>query len=232
LSGSRILLLEPSAHARALSATVLERAGHRVVSSGDGHDALRRFFEHRPDLVIVELDVPGLDGFTVIARIRELSDVPVMVVTQCSGELETVRALRAGADDYVVKPFRNAELVARTEAVLRRAGGDSLPDVVDDGLVRIDFARRSVAVAGRAVRLTPLEFKLLATMVRHPGQVMSSHQLLELVWRDPGAGNGDEVRQYIGYLRRKLRTVSDAAPIETVRGFGYRYEPPVALRAA
>jgi DNA-binding response OmpR family regulator len=225
LPGSRILLLEPSAHARALAATLLERAGHQVVSADTGGDAVRRFFEHRPDLVILELEAPDLDGFAVLGRIRELSDVPVVIVTSCTGEIDTVRALRAGADDYVTKPYRNAELLARTEAALRRAASGVALDVVDDGLVRIDFPRRAVEVAGRAVRLTPLEFRLLATMVRHPGQVMSSHQLLELVWNDPGAASGDEVRQYIGYLRRKLRDVFDGAPIETVRGFGYRYEP-------
>ena len=228
LPGSSVLILEPSLHARALCATLLERAGHRVISADNGRDALRRFYEHRPDLVIVELKAPEIDGFTVVERIRELSDVPVMVVTDCTGEIDTVRALRAGADDYVTKPYRNAELVARTEVVLRRGAARSAPEVHDDGLVRIDFARRSVTVAGSDVRLTPREFQLLAAMVRHPGQVLSSHQLLDLVWQDPGVGNGDEVRQYIGYVRRKLRTVLDVVPIETVRGFGYRYEPTLA----
>ena len=181
---------------------------------------------------MVELEAPGLDGFTLIERIRELSEVPIVVVTSRSGEIDTVRAFRAGADDYVVKPYRNAELVARAEAVLRRAQPAATPEVVDDGLVRIDFPRCAVSVAGRAVRLTPLEFRLLATMVRHPGQVMSTHQLLELVWNDPGGASGDEVRQYIGYLRRKLHAVLQSGPIETVRGFGYRYEPSLAVASA
>jgi DNA-binding response OmpR family regulator len=170
--------------------------------------------------------MPVLDGWQTLERIRHLSDVPVMMLTARDGELEKVRGLKAGADDYVTKPFGRQELVARVEALLRRAG-DRGPEMVayDDGLVRIDFAEARVLVDGNEVSLTPLEFKLLATFVRHPNQVLSRDQLLELVWEQALGGPTDQVKVYVGYLRRKLAQATSRAPIETVRGFGYRYRP-------
>jgi DNA-binding response OmpR family regulator len=149
-----------------------------------------------------------------------------VMLTARAGELEKVRGLTHGADDYVTKPFGRQELLARVQAVLRRAGGPAkgAETYVDDAL-RIDFAERSVTVGEREVSLTPLEFKLLATFVRHPNQVLSRRQLLELVWGDSYGVSGDQVKVYIGYLRRKLSPdAPEEAPVETVRGFGYRYK--------
>jgi DNA-binding response OmpR family regulator len=223
-----LLIVEDDPHIVELVSVVLERAGHRVIVATDGQEALRRFFAHRPSLVLLDLGIPEPDGWELLGRIRELSDTPVIVLTGQGGELEKVQALNAGADDYVTKPFGTAELAARVQAVLRRASAQEVHEVHDDGVVRIDFARRAVAVAGRAVHLTPTEFRLLAALARHPAQVLSRDQLLEMVWGNPGVGAGDEVRVYIGYLRRKLGAVLDEDPIETVRGFGYRWAPRVA----
>jgi DNA-binding response OmpR family regulator len=131
----------------------------------------------------------------------------------------------------VTKPFGRAELLARVEALLRRAGdrGEE-PEGYADALLRVDFAQRTVQAAGRELRLTPQEFRLLAAFVRHPGQVLSHDQLLELVWGDAYATSRDQVKLYVGYLRRKLRGATDAEPIETVRGFGYRYRAPGGQR--
>jgi DNA-binding response OmpR family regulator len=208
-----------------LLSVVLERAGHRVLVARDGQEALRRFFAERPALVLLDLEIPEPDGWEVLRRVRELSDTPVIVLTALGGELEKVQALTAGADDYVTKPFGTAELAARVEAVLRRARPDDVREVHDDGLVRIDFASRAVTVAGHPVQLTPTEFRLLAALARHPAHVLSRDQLLDMVWGNPGVGAGDEVRVYVGYLRRKLAEVLDEDPIETVRGFGYRWAP-------
>jgi DNA-binding response OmpR family regulator len=136
-----------------------------------------------------------------------------------------VRGLAGGADDYVGKPFGKQELVARVQALLRRAGARGEESAAyADGYLAIDFARRTVTVGDRAVQLTPLEFKLLGTFVRHPGQVLSREQLLELVWGDAYGVSPDQVKLYVGYLRRKLDPdASDSTPVETVRGFGYRY---------
>jgi DNA-binding response OmpR family regulator len=223
-----ILVVDDHPDLCALVSAVLSRAGHRVVCAADGRAALRAFFELRPALVVLDLDLPEADGWLVLERIRELSDVPVLMLTGASGELEKVRAFRLGADDYVTKPFSGPELTGRVGALLRRArpADDPITAVLDDGLVHIDFTRRAVRVGGRDVRLTPLEFRLLSTLARHRGQVLSREQLMQLVWDDhDGVSSGDEVRVYIGYLRRKLLTVLPGQPIETVRGFGYRYEP-------
>ncbi len=214
---------------RGLLREVLERAGFSVEEAGDGQAALRALYDQRPDLVILDVSMPVLDGWETLARIRELSDVPVIMLTARGEELERVRGLAAGADDYVTKPFGRQELVARVQAVLRRAAGGTAdaPERYADALVTIDFGRRLVTYAGRPVELTPLEFRLLAALVRHPTQVLSREQLLELVWRDPFSVSPEQVKLYVSYLRRKLDPdAPDAGPIETVRGFGYRYQPP------
>ena len=150
------------------------------------------------------------------------------MLTAHGAELEKVRGLKAGADDYVTKPFGRQELLARVEALLRRTRpGTKTAETYADDLLTIDFAQRAVFVDGRPVALTPTEFKLLAAFVRHPNQVLSRGQLLELVWNDARSASGDQVKLYVGYLRRKLGEATDEPyPIETVRGFGYRYRPP------
>jgi DNA-binding response OmpR family regulator len=149
------------------------------------------------------------------------------MLTARDTEMDKVRGLRGGADDYVTKPFGRAELLARVDALLRRtAGRAEAPEGYADSLLRVDFAQRTVEAKGQELRLTPQEFRLLAAFVRHPGQVLSHEQLLELVWGDAYATARDQVKLYVGYLRRKLRAATDAEPIETVRGFGYRYRPP------
>jgi DNA-binding response OmpR family regulator len=177
--------------------------------------------------VLLDVSMPELDGWQTLERIRDLSDVPVMMLTARGAELERVRGLQAGADDYMVKPFGRQELVARVQALLRRArtSGEERHESYADARITIDFAQRAVAYDGHDVSLTPLEFKLLAAFVRHPRQVLSREQLLELVWGDAYGVSGDQVKLYVGYLRRKLDPEQpDRVPIETVRGFGYRYQ--------
>jgi DNA-binding response OmpR family regulator len=148
------------------------------------------------------------------------------MLTARGGELERVRGLKAGADDYVVKPFGRQELVARVQALLRRAASGTAvqQESYADERLTIDFAQRAVTFDDAEVSLTPLEFRLLAAFVRHPRQVLSRDQLLELVWGDTHGVSGDQVKLYVGYLRRKLGQGDPASvPIETVRGFGYRY---------
>ena len=210
---------------RILLRELLERAGFVVDEAEDGRTALRRFHATPPALVILDVAMPELDGYQTLERIRDLSDAPVLMLTARSQELEKVRGLTAGADDYVAKPFGRQELLARVQALLRRSGGKTeVVETYADDFLRVDFAQRQVAVRGELVQLTPLEFKLLAAFVHNPGQVLSRDQLLEIVWGDPYGVSGDQVKLYVGYLRRKLLPEAPAdAPIETVRGFGYRY---------
>ena len=226
MSDRRILVVDDDPDIRGLLRELLDRRGFSVLEASDGQEALREFFDQRPDLVVLDVQMPGLDGWKTLERIRELSDVPVVMLTAKATELEKTRGLRAGADDYVTKPFGRQELLARVEALLRRTGGRAdQPDTYSDGFLAIDFSRREVAVEGAGVELTPLEFRLLTAFVRHPNQVLTHEQLLELAWGDAHAAR-DQVKLYVGYLRRKLSPEDpDSVPIETRRGFGYAYRP-------
>ena len=222
-----ILVVDDDDDIRALVGELLERAGHVVIKAPDGESALKLFYSRQPDLVVLDVSMPGLDGWEVLKRIRELSDVPVLMLTARAEELEKVRGLRAGADDYVTKPFGRQELLARVDATLRR--GRSAPQAQEtyaDDFLTVDFAQRRVTAGGVELALTPLEFRLLGAFVRNQNQVLSHDQLLELAWGDARSADRDQVKLYVGYLRRKLGTgVGDESPIETVRGFGYRYRP-------
>lgn len=223
MSGGTILVVDDSATELAAVEKRLQGAGYTVVTAADGREGLRRLYETHPDLVLLDIVMPELDGWRTLELIRQVSDVPVIMVTGLDTEVERIRGLRAGADDYVGKPFSAGELVARVEAVLRRAGGQAdVREVYDDGIVSIDYAASEVRVRGETVALTPLEYRLLAAFVQHPGHVLSRGQLMELVWGD-NYGAGDQVKIYVGFLRRKLGVPE---LIETARGFGYRYRRP------
>jgi DNA-binding response OmpR family regulator len=224
---SCILVVDDDTDIRGLVLELLQRAGHDVVEAPDGNDGLKRFYAEKPDLVILDVQMPGLDGWGVLERIRELSEVPVIMLTARAEELDKVRGLRAGADDYVTKPFGRQELLARVEAHLRRSRDrQEAPQQYADGFVQVDFPQRAVRAGGENVSLTPLEFRLLTAFVRHPNQVLSHDQLVELAWGGAGSAERDQVKLYVGYLRRKLgEPPGGESPIETVRGFGYRYRP-------
>jgi DNA-binding response OmpR family regulator len=228
MNAARVLVIDDDADVRGLVAELLGRAGLSVEQAEDGRSGLRALHKTPPDLVVLDVSMPDLDGWQTLERIRDLSEVPILMLTARGDELDRVRGLQAGADDYVIKPFGRQELLARVQALLRRAGREAAEQqehYVDDRLT-IDFAQRAVSFEGEAVSLTPLEFRLLAAFVRHPRQVLSREQLLELVWGDSYGVSGDQVKLYVGYLRRKLAPEDPArAPIETVRGFGYRYRP-------
>jgi DNA-binding response OmpR family regulator len=218
VAGERVLVVDDDADVRELTSTLLRRAGYEVVEAPDGREALRCLYQRPVDAIVLDVSMPELDGWQTLERIRDVSDVPVLMLTARAGELEKVRGLQSGADDYVTKPYGRQELLARVEAMLRRSGSRTEPaDVVQRGDLEVDLRQRLVRVGSEEVRLTPTEFKLLAVFVRNPNQVLSRDQLLEYVWG--GAGSDEQVKLYIGYLRRKLPSVR----IETVRGFGYRF---------
>ncbi|HEY3977985.1 MAG TPA: response regulator transcription factor [Streptosporangiaceae bacterium] len=250
MTGSALVIEDEPDIACAIRA-VLESGGLKVLTAADGRSGLRSFHSGRPAVVLLDLGLPVLDGWAVLDRIRELSDVPVLILTSHGLEAEKVRGLRAGADDFVTKPFSNAELLARVQALLRRgrlspgparpapgdgersgpepgpAPGPAPAEVYDDGLIRVAFGGGEVSVADRPVRLTPTEFRLLAALVRHPNQVLSPDQLLAQAWQDPAGVGPDRVKFAIMRLRRKLGPEGADSRIEAVRGFGYRYRRPV-----
>jgi DNA-binding response OmpR family regulator len=221
----RVLVIEDDPDIALGIKTVLGKSGFEVASSSDGRDGLRAFHAARPDLVILDIGLPEMDGWTVLERIRDLSEVPVLILTAHSLETEKVRGLRGGADDYLTKPFGNAEFVARVQALLRRQqGADPSGEVYDDGSVQVNFGTHEVAVEGVPVELTATEYRLLEALVRHRGQVLSPVKLLDLAWSDPFGVGPDRVKYSVMRLRRKLGTKTPAGPsIEAVRGFGYRY---------
>jgi DNA-binding response OmpR family regulator len=236
-TGPVVLLVEDSDTLRQYAKQALETGGFNVAVAADGRQALTRYREDRPALVVLDVDLPYMDGWEILARIREVDpDTPVLMLTATAqDERSRVRGLVSGADDYVVKPVGPAELRARVTALLRRAGrhtGGATAkvnrpgDVYEDSLVRVDHGRRRASVAGRDLSLTPLEFKLLSTFVRNAGETLDRQALLEQVWDDYSGVGGDQVKVYIGYLRRKLSEATEVELIETVRGYGYRYAAP------
>jgi DNA-binding response OmpR family regulator len=234
---TRILAVEDESDITAALRLVFERAGYEFVSSPDGRSGLRMMHELRPDLVVLDVGLPGLDGWAVLERIRDLADIPVLVLSAHSLASEKVRGLRAGADDYVTKPFANDELLARAEALLRRAdrSGDSgvaWATVYSDRAVQINPKTRSVHVTSetgeREVYPTNTEFKLLNVLVRHADAVLSARQLLALVWDDPSGMGPERVKFAVLRLRRKLGWDTAHSPIRAVRGVGYRYVVPDA----
>jgi DNA-binding response OmpR family regulator len=205
------------------------RAGYEVSHAGDGRSGLREAYASHPDLVVLDVGLPEMDGWQVLERLRDVSDVPVLVLTAHGQETDKVRGLRSGADDYLTKPFANAELLARVEALLRRSSNAATwaSQVYDDGLLNLDPTGRRAYVNGAEVRLTPTEFRLLNALVRHAGAVLSPNQLLAQAWDDPTGIGQERVKFAVLRLRRKLGwTDPESSPIESVRGFGYRYRRP------
>jgi DNA-binding response OmpR family regulator len=223
---AQVLVVDDDDDLRNMVSTLLQRAGMSTIQAASGDEGLRKFFASRPDLVVLDVSMPGMDGLQVLERIRDLSDVPVLLLTARGVELEKVRGLKAGADDYVTKPFGRQELAARVEALLRRrAEPETGSEVLSDGLIEVDFAQARALVSGRELSLTPLEFRLLAAFVRNPNQVLSQDQLLQVAWGSSSNASREQVKLYVGYLRRKLREAAGVEPLQTVRGFGYRYNP-------
>jgi DNA-binding response OmpR family regulator len=228
----RVLVIEDDQDISLGIRTVLSRHGLDVAGAPDGRQGLRAFHTARPDpfdLVVLDIGLPAMDGWAVLERIRDLSDVPVLILTAHGNEGDKVRGLHGGADDYLTKPFGNRELAARVEALLRRPRAQQAPaEVYDDGQLRVSLDRREVSVGGAPAALTPTEFRLLAALIRHPGQTLTPDQLLKLAWNDPLGVGPDRVKFGVMRLRRKLGQDrgQPGASIEAVRGFGYRYVPP------
>jgi DNA-binding response OmpR family regulator len=237
LDGASVLVIDDDELIRAVVSRLVDGAGGTPICAETAEDGLRELYTSRPQIVVLDIDLPGLTGWDALERIRLMTDVPVLMLSGRVDELEKVRALQSGADDYVTKPFGAQELLARLQAHLRRASvrqtrdEDSMLPYRDEAVV-VDFAHSEATVHGRPLHVTRREFRLLAALVRHARHTLSAEQLLELAWDDP-SGDPRRVKVYVGYLRAKLGAAGlDPPPIETVRGFGYRYQPPEAPRSA
>ncbi len=224
---TRALVVDDEPDIRGLVRDILEEEGLEVSEAPDGRSALRALHEERPDLIVLDVMLPEIDGWATLERIRDVSDVPVIMLTARSLEWERARGLRAGADDYLGKPFSSIELAARVVALMRRARREEdRPQVYADEFLQIDFAAREVTAQGTVVSLTPLEFRMLNVFVQHVGRAVGKEEMLEAVWGRRDAVFPEQVKLYVGYLRRKLGLRADGtSPIETIRGFGYMYRP-------
>src|SRR4030081_3515294 len=213
----RILIVEDDSRLAATLERVLAAEGHDVVLAVDGLEALRRAREQPPDLVVLDIMLPGLDGIGVCRRLRATAQFPILLLTALGGTEERVRGLDSGADDYLVKPFAYQELLARVRALLRRAGPAGNLRFAD---LVLEPASRGAWRGERALALTQTEFALLEHFLRHPRQVLTREQPLDDVWTgEPESDNG--VAVYIGYVRQKLEESGEPRLLHTVRGAGY-----------
>ncbi|WP_194893127.1 response regulator [Catenulispora pinisilvae] len=220
-----ILIIEDDPRLRRGLELALSRLGYAVRAAGTGEEGLLLLQESKPDLVVLDVVLPGIDGFQVCRRIRAAGTTPVIMLTARGDDFDVVAGLEAGADDYVVKPARPSVLDARIRAVLRRMPGAG-EDMREFGELRIDTSSLTVALRGEQVPLTPTEMRLLLTISRAPGRVFSRQQLLEQVWEHDYLGDSRLVDNCVQRLRAKIE--ADAANpvyVQTVRGFGHRFGP-------
>lgn len=222
MTGERVLVVDDDQQIRRAVSTGLRAHGYVVTSASGGEEALAMVAAGDIDLIVLDLGLPGIDGYEVLRRLREWSPVPVVVLSVRESQHEKVSALDAGADDYVTKPFAMGELLARMRAIGRRAAPGKAPPVLQFGNLRIDLARRLVLLEGEPISLTPTEYRLLTAMATHPGKLLTHRWLLDKVW---GAGYAsDSLRVYVKQLRQKLG--DDALRprwISTEPGMGYRW---------
>jgi DNA-binding response OmpR family regulator len=226
---ARVLVVDDEAIVRDVLVRYLEKDGFRVATAADGREAVERAASDRPDIVVLDLMLPEIDGFEVFRRIRETSEVPVVMLTAKREEIDRVVGLELGADDYVSKPFSPREVVARIRAVLRRGerGANGSPQrPISAGRLRIDRDRREVRRDGEPITLTRKEFDLLDVLASHPGVTFSRTDLLERVWDFAWDGDSSTVTVHVRRLRAKIEDdPSDPKHIVTVWGVGYRFEP-------
>jgi len=225
----KILVVDDEPEIVKLVRAYLERAGFSVVTAAEGQEALAVFRRERPNLVILDLNLPGMDGLDVCRALRRASDVPIIMLTARIEETDRLIGLELGADDYVIKPFSPREIVARTRAVLRRTEGQPLrPETLMMGDLSLDLTRREAALAGEQLDLTTMEFDLLSLLMMHPGQVFTRMQILDQLQEHPYPGYERTIDVHIKNLRKKLGDDPQAPRfIETVRGVGYRFTPRV-----
>lgn len=205
----------------------LESEGFEVIIADRGPKALQAFYQERPDLVVLDVMMPGMDGWEVCARIRELAETPVIMVTAKDSEADKLRGFRLGVDDYVTKPFSMAELSARMQAILSRTAAQREVEIsiYKSGPLVVDMRKREARLNEQALGLTPTEFRLLAALAQRAGEAVSQKELIAEVWGDYRQGGGSALRRYIWLLRNKIE-VDPKRPtyLVTVRGYGYRLE--------
>jgi len=223
MAGKRVLVVDDDAKTVELVKLYLNRDGYRVLTAYDGVESLRLARESRPDLIVLDLMLPGMDGLEVCRTLRDESDVPIIMLTARTMDEDKLTGLGLGADDYVTKPFSPRELAARVGAVLRRLPGERGPAEIKRGELALNFLKQEASVAGRPLNLTPVEFKLLGVLIKEPGRVFSRAELVEKALGYDYKGFDRTIDVHILNLRRKLEPdPRHPRYIKTVYGFGYK----------
>ncbi len=226
-----VLVIDDESQIRRLLRIVLEQEGYRVLESESGRQGLSDVALRRPDVVVLDLGLPDMDGLTVLRRLREWSRVPVLILSVRDGPEDKVAALDAGADDYVTKPFDSAELLARLRAIQRRAPHGTADPYFQAGHLAIDFNAHTVTVRGREVKLTATEYALLKVLAQHAGKVVTHKQILREVWGPNAEDQSQYLRVYMTHLRKKIE-IPEAPEklLKTESGIGYRLVLPSGKR--
>lgn len=225
----KVLLVDDDSEFLGLAQLWLQNAGYRVVTAEDGKAGLRRIYNSRPNLIVLDVNMPRMDGWEVCNRVRDMSDVPIIMVTVNGETSDRLRGFDLGVDDFMTKPVDLPELVARVRAVLRRCTVETQegePENYYDGEVEVDWRGHRVYVRGEEVKLSPTEFKLLSCLIRNRGWIVTHEQLLQKVWGPNYTGDKSFVKLYVRYLRQKIeRDTCRPRLIVTERGVGYRFVP-------
>jgi DNA-binding response OmpR family regulator len=223
----KILLVDDDVEFRQLTQTWLQNAGYEVLTAEDGVEGMRRVYSSRPNLVLLDAVIPKMDGWEVCRRIREMSEIPVLMVTVKNQKTDRLKGFVLGADDYITKPVDFPELVARVQAVLRRADSDTQNDeqsAFHNGEIEIEWKSRQVWVRGKRVKLSPTEFRILSCLIKNRGWIVTHEQLLEKAWGPNYIGDKSFVKLYIRYLRQKIEAnPHEPRLILTERGVGYHF---------
>lgn len=244
----KILIIDDDADLLQLASLIFKKAGAQVITASDGLDGISKFFTHHPDLVILDVMMPGSNGFDVCQRIRQVSDDPLIMLTSLNREEDMLKGLAAGADDFLSKPFNPEILLARARTVLRRSRranghngyngsngneryngsigqiGNSASFSYDDGYLSINIERHEVLIHEKRIKLTPIEFRLLVYLARNGGKLLTFDRILANVWGNEYQGSVDYVHVYISHLRRKIEQDAKVSYILTVHGVGYVFE--------
>ena len=229
--GKKILVIDDDHRFIDLVKQVLAQQGHEVLEAQSGQEGLKLLFAHKPDMVLLDVVMPGMDGWQACQRIRDVADIPIIMLTgKQKAEEDIVRGLDHGADDYLIKPVGNKELAARVRAIFRCAESSSIPDkeqVVSysDDYLEVDVSERKIVVNGKRVKLTPIEFRLFSLLLENAGRILTHKQVLEKVWGWEYGDDIDYVRIYISHLRQKIEPdPSQPKYIMTEAGVGYYFQ--------
>lgn len=233
VSNPTALVIDDDTNLLQLASLLFKKAGYTVLTASDALDGISQFFIHHPDIIILDIVMPGNDGFEICERIRKVSDNPIIMLTALNQETDMLRGLAAGADDFLTKPFNPEILLARAKTILRRVqhlqnhinSGSDEPFVYNDGYLSVDIEKHEVLAHRKRIKLTPREFALLVYLARNAGKLLTFEKILAHVWGDEYQGSMDHVHVYVSHLRRKLEEDPKVPRyIKTIHGIGYIFE--------